>query len=570
MAKEYTTKDGKKIVGWYRRGGKAIPIIEGQERKDASQPKSEAKKGEGHAIGRTNVPKWKKGKVSIDDYTGDGDSWFLPSRRKTYKADKAFRDKEGRVHLHDDGKVKVFSKEHEASEYIPKVGDWKKKSPAKKKTPNTEKTSDKPNKKDDPDYVGADGVRYKTKRAARQVAKNWDNKRFEDEVKKNNGGKVKVTVGDYSGDGDSWQSSARTKVHEVDGAYVDKDKRVHLYNNGKWESLPEHHRLEGQYSNSHINWGGERGTDKVGEYIMPNAKKKATQSNEQFIKDYYDTMMKAGKTADKVRKWGNDASWNSAIAENDDDRKKWQDYSNATEDLARFIEGREPVARIAKRLLKTANEHSEEVKRDIQDSLAGDWGSINKGVPYMIKGQGSMHRKLREKAAQKGLQPEQYAEKVTDALRFTDMVDGDHYVESFNRLKKGLEDRGYEMVEAENTIHKKGEKYRGLNTLVESPKGYTFELQFHTPQSFDIKEENHKDYEVERRLTTSAEDKDRLGKTMIERANKIQTPKGAESIQDIPRHKRKGPSDSAIRNVMKERGMTRTEAVMYLRKKNKY
>ena len=181
-----------------------------------------------------------------------------------------------------------------------------------------------------------------------------------------------------------------------------------------------------------------------------------------------------------------------------------------------------------------------------------------------------MHRKLREKSVSKGLQPEQYADKVTDALRFTDMVDGDNYVESFNKLKKGLEDRGYEMVEVENTIHKEGAKYRGLNTLVESPKGYTFELQFHTPQSFDIKEENHKDYDVERRLTTSAEEKERLGKQMSERASKIQTPKGAESIQNVPRHKRKGPSDSAIRSVMKERGMSRTEAVLYLRKKNKY
>ena len=313
------------------------------------------------------------------------------------------------------------------------------------------------------------------------------------------------------------------------------------------------------------------------EYMAKEARREANKPShvkeaerEKFVKDYYDTMMKAGKTADKVRQVGNDALWRSATASNDDDIKAWQNRSNKTEDVARFIEGREPVARIASKLIEKAKSHADEVTKDLQDSLKGDAGSVDRGLPFRTKGQESMHRKLREKSIAKGLQPEQYADKVTDALRFTDMVDADNYVGSFNKLKKGLEDRGYEMVEVENTIHKKGEKYRGLNTLVESPKGYTFELQFHTPESFDVKEVNHKDYEVERRLTTSAEEKERLSKQMADRANKIQTPKGAETIQDVPRHKRKGPSDSAIRNVMEERGMTRTEAVLYLKKKNKY
>ena len=44
MAKEYTTKDGKRIVGWYRMGGRAIPIVEGQGKKGEGKNSSDAGK----------------------------------------------------------------------------------------------------------------------------------------------------------------------------------------------------------------------------------------------------------------------------------------------------------------------------------------------------------------------------------------------------------------------------------------------------------------------------------------------------------------------------------------------
>lgn len=58
MAKEYTTKDGKKIVGWYRMGGRAIPIVEGQ-----------VKKGEGKQ--RAHYHKNKEGNSYADYRSSD-------------------------------------------------------------------------------------------------------------------------------------------------------------------------------------------------------------------------------------------------------------------------------------------------------------------------------------------------------------------------------------------------------------------------------------------------------------------------------------------------------------------
>lgn len=301
-------------------------------------------------------------------------------------------------------------------------------------------------------------------------------------------------------------------------------------------------------------------------------KSRGSESNpktpEDYLKAYMDMPRKNAETAKTFRNW-RDVMWANSLREDlAGNAEKSEELSHKVydfEDIARSLEGRETTAHMARRLIAEAESHSDEVLKDVQDSLKGVEGSVDRGIPFMTKSFKSMRRKLNDKSAEKKLLPEQYAPMVTDALRFTDMVDDEHYVESFNKMKKALEKMGYEMTEAKNTIHKEGADYRGLNTLIETPRGYTFELQFHTPQSFDIKEENHKDYEVSRRLSTSEEKRGVLKDRMTDRSLAVKTPKGAETIQNIERHRRKGPSQEAIEGVMKAKGLSRQDAVRYLK-----
>jgi hypothetical protein len=50
-----------------------------------------------------------------------------------------------------------------------------------------------------------------------------------------------------------------------------------------------------------------------------------------------------------------------------------------------------------------------------------------------------------------------------------------------------LEDAGYTNVKVKNTF-KPGSPYKGINTTFGTPDGQSFELQFHTPESFNTKQ----------------------------------------------------------------------------------
>ena len=85
------------------------------------------------------------------------------------------------------------------------------------------------------------------------------------------------------------------------------------------------------------------------------------------------------------------------------------------------------------------------------------------------------------------------------------------------------------MIEVTNTLKDVSASYRGINTLVQNARGYVFELQFHTKESLEVKEKNHKLYEEQRLASTSKLRKLELDKTMRKNAQMIPI----EKIGDI-------------------------------------
>lgn len=183
----------------------------------------------------------------------------------------------------------------------------------------------------------------------------------------------------------------------------------------------------------------------------------------------------------------------------------------------------------ATKVLNAAKRAEKAVTRDLLLASALGDGELE-GLDFRFKGRGSLERKIVDKSAKKGISQDEYAQQITDALRYTNMSDPDHLTDDFNLMKQSLESKGYSMVEVANTLWDENAEYRGINTLVQTPNGYTFELQFHTPQSLEIKEVNHKLYEEQRLATTSEEEKERLGLEMIKNAKSITTPKDVETI----------------------------------------
>jgi hypothetical protein len=150
------------------------------------------------------------------------------------------------------------------------------------------------------------------------------------------------------------------------------------------------------------------------------------------------------------------------------------------------------------------------------------------GLEFRLKGQESLARKIEQKSATKGLTMKQYAAKIGDALRYTMIVPPGRYGEGSQATIDDFRKQGYE-VEVENTW-RPGSPYKGINTNMKKD-GVIFEVQFHTPESFDLKMDAHVLYEKARDTTASPEERAAATKKMIDNAEAMPTPSGAADVK---------------------------------------
>lgn len=125
------------------------------------------------------------------------------------------------------------------------------------------------------------------------------------------------------------------------------------------------------------------------------------------------------------------------------------------------------------------------------------------------------------------------AEKVHDGIRYTFVFDPDRYTDGVNEAVSLLRANDYESLRLKNLW---GEtEYKGINSQWLDPmSGQTFEVQFHTPESWATKQVTHGSYEKIRTPTTPAAEVARLRSYQAERTAVLRVPRGASTIEDYP------------------------------------
>lgn len=159
--------------------------------------------------------------------------------------------------------------------------------------------------------------------------------------------------------------------------------------------------------------------------------------------------------------------------------------------------------------------------------LAKEGGGQMVGLTERVKSEGSMARKI-EADAQKDKIP---ADQVTlkDAVRYTMNFSPGTLIDNAEKTRATLESQGYTFEKVKNTWDQKDEKpYRGINAQVTTPDGYTFELQFHTPESFMTKENNHEDFELHRLASTPDDVRQAAEQRMVKSWENVTVPVGYE------------------------------------------
>lgn len=181
---------------------------------------------------------------------------------------------------------------------------------------------------------------------------------------------------------------------------------------------------------------------------------------------------------------------------------------------------------LAEALLSKAETAESEVTADMR-TLEKSSAHLQ-GLEYRLKTMDSLARKIESDAEEDQVSLMAAASGVSDVLRYTLTCSAEDYSEMVPKALAVLTEKGYSVEKFHNAWG--GKFYQGVNVHLLSPFGTRVELQFHTPQSFAIKQASHEVYEIRRNPASTAEEIEEATRLSIAYNAEVVEPKGARDI----------------------------------------
>lgn len=180
---------------------------------------------------------------------------------------------------------------------------------------------------------------------------------------------------------------------------------------------------------------------------------------------------------------------------------------------------------------RAARSEEPKVSRDVE-YIANAEGGITAGFTKRLKEPGRIEEKLRERGPEnqrKGVPPEDW---ITDALRYTIVFHPALYTQAVQDALYRFLEKGYRIPDrrkfpgAEENMWERGDSYSGLHYILIDPGGLKFELQFHTAESYLLKEKKlHQMLEEFRNPTTPLARRQELFDAMTKFWEDVEIPK---------------------------------------------
>lgn len=161
------------------------------------------------------------------------------------------------------------------------------------------------------------------------------------------------------------------------------------------------------------------------------------------------------------------------------------------------------------------------------------YGGTLAGLEHCLKGADRIKEKLWDKTENRaGVSVADAAGQVKDAVRYTFRFEADVYVRGYAEVRERLESAGCRMTYGRNDWLT-NPQYKGVNTRWVTPDGGRFELQFHTPESLDAKENRtHRAYRPLRSPGTSHAERRDLQAYQVYVTAAVPWPPRVEIIRD--------------------------------------
>ncbi|QHB61264.1 type III effector protein (plasmid) [Ralstonia solanacearum] len=168
--------------------------------------------------------------------------------------------------------------------------------------------------------------------------------------------------------------------------------------------------------------------------------------------------------------------------------------------LARFANApAQDVGQAIQVLARHARRMDEEITPMLRN-IAHAAGAQLVGLGHRLKSSGSLREKLKQLVAHKQVTLEDAVPLVNDALRYGVTLPPRDFTAGCRRIQAALDEQGHARVKLVNHFTKQYEPFSAINLTLRNPEGHLWEIQFHTPQTFDLKEQFHELYKQSHRL----------------------------------------------------------------------
>lgn len=187
----------------------------------------------------------------------------------------------------------------------------------------------------------------------------------------------------------------------------------------------------------------------------------------------------------------------------------------------------------AKKLYMNAKKRVNKIMSDVS-SCAELSGMQMYGLDHKLKQIPSIERKIDKRMVEDEMTEDEAANSLKDIVRFTTISDTQRLVNNYQTFKELMKVNGYTESRCKNYFeaYKRGEvKHKSIQCNYRTPDGYEFEIQFHTPESQDVKNRKIPLYEEVRKKNVSPERAKEIEIQMAKMADEIPDPPYIEKIK---------------------------------------
>ena len=228
---------------------------------------------------------------------------------------------------------------------------------------------------------------------------------------------------------------------------------------------------------------------------------------------------------DHLSKWPKDKQPAASVDRAQDPPGSWRSDSNLLLNPENHARTKDAISE----LRRTEPRVTGDLQNVVRES---PFGPELVGLEFRNKGEDRLKEKVAESMQRRpDAAPEESVLSINDGIRYTICLSGDNYASGYQDLSQRLEASGYVMFYGKSSWN--DSEYKGINTRWVTSEGQRFEIQFHTPESYQAKQDvTHEAYERIRNPLTSDYERSELKTFQREVSSWIPAPEGAQDISD--------------------------------------